>query len=107
MNTESARPKLEALKSVISERLVRTHKHLYEREKRVSAKFAEQSVEMENQELVLNLDAGGRDELRQIERALRRIEQGEYGTCDRCSHEIPEARLVAIPYVTYCVDCAD
>lgn len=44
-------------------------------------------------------------ELAQVERALLRIKQGKYGTCDGCGTKIPVARLNALPYSTLCVKC--
>lgn len=44
-------------------------------------------------------------ELRQIERALARMKQGSYGSCELCQVKIPVARLNALPYSTMCVGC--
>lgn len=44
-------------------------------------------------------------ELNQIERALTRMKQGNYGLCEFCQVRIPVARLNALPYSTTCVDC--
>src|SRR5260370_16247566 len=44
-------------------------------------------------------------ELSQIERALSRIKQGSYGTCELCHAKIPVARLNILPYSTTCVNC--
>jgi DnaK suppressor protein len=41
--------------------------------------------------------------LRQIERALEKIDDGTYGVCDVTGEEIPMARLEAIPYATMTV----
>lgn len=41
--------------------------------------------------------------LRQIDRALEKIEEGTYGTCDITGEEIPIKRLEAIPYATMTV----
>src|SRR5260221_14341999 len=41
--------------------------------------------------------------LRQIDRALEKIEDGTYGTCDITGEEIPLKRLEAIPYATMTV----
>ncbi len=41
--------------------------------------------------------------LRQIERALEKIEEGTYGICDITSEEIPIQRLEAVPYATMTV----
>ncbi|MBS0603438.1 MAG: TraR/DksA family transcriptional regulator [Verrucomicrobia bacterium] len=41
--------------------------------------------------------------LRQIERALEKIEDGTYGICDISGEEIPMARLEAVPYAAMTV----
>lgn len=41
--------------------------------------------------------------LRQIERALEKIEENTYGICDITGEEIPRARLEAVPYATMTV----
>ncbi len=41
--------------------------------------------------------------LRQIERALDKIEEGTYGICDLSGEEIPMARLDALPYASMTV----
>lgn len=46
-------------------------------------------------------------ELRAIDAALARIEDGSYGTCFSCDEEIDERRLLALPHTQLCVACAD
>jgi len=41
--------------------------------------------------------------LRQIDRALEKIEEGTYGVCDISGEEIPLKRLEAVPYATMTV----
>jgi RNA polymerase-binding transcription factor DksA len=45
--------------------------------------------------------------LRQVEVALKKIEDGTYGNCERCGKPIPAARLEAIPYTPYDIECAE
>jgi len=45
--------------------------------------------------------------LRQIDRALEKIEEGSYGICDVTKKEIPTARLQAIPYATMTVEAQE
>jgi len=42
----------------------------------------------------------------EIDRALHRLDAGEYGSCEVCGGVIPEARLEARPAAGTCVDCA-
>jgi RNA polymerase-binding protein DksA len=39
-----------------------------------------------------------------IDEALGRIDDGTYGRCERCGHEIEEERLQALPWATLCID---
>jgi DnaK suppressor protein len=43
--------------------------------------------------------------LAEIDAALRRIEDGSYGTCRRCREQIPAARLNALPHGSHCARC--
>jgi DnaK suppressor protein len=46
-----------------------------------------------------------REILVQIDQALRRMEEGIFGECERCSEDISEARIKAFPFTTLCIDC--
>lgn len=38
--------------------------------------------------------------------ALRRLEEGSYGSCLSCHNPIPYGRLLVMPEATYCVGCS-
>jgi RNA polymerase-binding protein DksA len=42
------------------------------------------------------------DVLQEIEAALKRIESGEYGICERTGRAIPARRLRALPWTRFC-----
>ena len=42
-----------------------------------------------------------------IDRALERLTEGSYGTCDDCGDEIAEARLRALPFAERCRPCEE
>ena len=44
--------------------------------------------------------------LRDVHRALGKLDEGTYGVCDSCAAEIPAERLEAIPWAVLCVGCA-
>lgn len=73
----------------------------------LSADFAEQAVELENDEVLTGLDEGARLELNQIRAALDRIETGDYGECITCGEMISVGRLEALPFAIHCIDCAE
>ncbi len=43
--------------------------------------------------------------LMKIQEALKRIDEGTFGTCQQCGEEISESRLKARPVATLCVEC--
>jgi RNA polymerase-binding protein DksA len=47
-----------------------------------------------------------RTQLHEVEAALARLEAGTYGACRSCGNPIAPERLRAIPWVSYCIDCA-
>src|SRR4051812_40663441 len=55
--------------------------------------------------LALQMKNRDRDILWQIDEALRRIESGSFGECERCSESIAEARMKANPATSLCIDC--
>ena len=67
----------------------------------------EQAIERENDDVLEALGGLARSELEQINTALARIEQNEYGNCTLCKKTISAARLKAIPYADRCINCAD
>jgi DnaK suppressor protein len=46
-------------------------------------------------------------QLQRIQTALRRIENGEFGWCHRCSEPIAPKRLDFDPTAPLCIDCAN
>jgi DnaK suppressor protein len=45
------------------------------------------------------------ERINQVERALERLGEGNYGWCERCGNPIPVERLAAFPSATLCVTC--
>ena len=84
----------------------RTAKHLYRRDEPYSADFAEQAIEVSNNEVVEHLDQDAKLELVQIGKALAKFDDDSYGICETCDEPINEQRLQVIPYTPFCVDCA-
>lgn len=47
-----------------------------------------------------------REQLAAVEAALRRLDDGSYGVCQRCGQQIGDGRLAARPAALTCVRCA-
>jgi DnaK suppressor protein len=45
--------------------------------------------------------------LRQVQDALRRLDQGTYGVCYECEEAISPKRLDAVPWAKFCVTCQE
>lgn len=45
--------------------------------------------------------------LTEIETALQRMDNGNYGICKECGREIDVERLEVLPWATYCVECQE
>ncbi len=100
---ESVIEKLNAKKDELEERLERVDASL----RKTHAKdWSEQAQERENDEVVEALGSNIRVELHQINEALARVDNGEYGTCAVCDGPIRVARLEALPYTDRCHSCA-
>jgi DnaK suppressor protein len=46
-------------------------------------------------------------QLREVEDALLRIDQGTYGVCHECDEPISSKRLDAVPWAKFCVSCQE
>ncbi len=73
----------------------------------VSPDFAEQAVQLENDEVLTALDNSIRLEMEQIQESLVRLKNGDYGICAICQKKIPLKRLAALPHSIHCVSCAE
>jgi RNA polymerase-binding protein DksA len=51
----------------------------------------------------LSIENNVRDLLAKIDRAIRRMDAGTYGLCDRCGKPIEKPRIKALPYVDLCI----
>jgi len=63
--------------------------------------------EMAVKEMLGRLGARDQERVRRIVAALRRLDGGQYGTCERCGAAIDAARLDLMPETTTCRSCAD
>ena len=56
-------------------------------------------------EFLLSLSDAERDQLFQIDAALKRIESKDFGYCQMCQKEIGKKRLNALPWTPLCIEC--
>lgn len=70
-----------------------------------SASFAEVGTDSFERETALNIASGESEWLSEVDDALKRIEEGTFGTCEGCDRQIPKKRLEVFPSARYCIEC--
>ncbi|MBW2477990.1 MAG: TraR/DksA C4-type zinc finger protein [Deltaproteobacteria bacterium] len=58
-----------------------------------------------NRDVLFNLSETQQQRIRDIEAALNRIAEGEYGICMECGEEISPRRMEVRPFSRYCIEC--
>jgi DnaK suppressor protein len=69
------------------------------------AGFADRGHSSEERSQVIAVVRALRANLRDVERALAKMEAGTYGTCERCGQPISLERLEALPWAELGIDC--
>ena len=72
-----------------------------------STSWEDRATEIEGDEVLDALEESAVVEIDEIRAALRRIDEGTYGTCASCGEKISEKRLEALLYTTKCITCAE
>ena len=75
---------------------------LHEPEKELEETASKETLSRE----LAQLDEQGQTELRAIDLALTKIDDGTYGKCEGCRRPIALKRLELVPWARYCVQCA-
>jgi DnaK suppressor protein len=69
--------------------------------------YGDMSEQSHEEWLFLNRNRATNDQLKSINEALQRINDGTYGTCAECEKPISPKRLQAVPWAKYCVACQE
>ena len=67
--------------------------------------MAETAAVTLDREIDLTLEENARSAIAQIDRALQKLDNGNYGCCDKCGSPIGEERLKVAPFATLCIEC--
>jgi len=67
--------------------------------------LADTATETYDREVDYSLEENSEHVLADIDAALKRIDDGTYGLCAGCGHQIAEERLEARPWATLCIGC--
>ena len=67
--------------------------------------LADDATDIAEQERDLALIGSLQERMREVDRALERLDAGTYGVCENCGKPIAPERLEARPFATLCVNC--
>lgn len=71
-----------------------------------TADLDDQSIDLEDDEVLESLGLAAQKEITLLNRAMTRIENGSYGICKKCGDPISKERLEAVLYTQLCKRCA-
>ena len=69
--------------------------------------MADMATDLYDREFLLSLAEGERDLLYELDQAIKRIDEGNYGKCEVCGCVISKQRLKALPHATSCIKCKE
>lgn len=69
--------------------------------------MADQGSATFERELDMTFEENERDACESVRAALKRMDTGTYGVCQRCGADIPTARLDAVPTASLCIQCKE
>lgn len=75
-------------------------------EEPLSTDWQDRSAERQGDEVLEALGAQELAEVKQIDAALERVEEGTYGECVKCGEDIAPERLALLPATPLCAKCA-
>jgi RNA polymerase-binding transcription factor DksA len=90
----------------IRTRLIARRDELATRAALAAADLRRENEPLSADEVLQGISDAARSELAGIDRALRRIESGDYFKCARCGGAIEASRLEAVPHTDRCASCA-
>src|SRR5215831_19363361 len=104
---EKFRRLLEQKKGGLSNELAKTRDVEEETTEESTQDIADKAVSSYTREFLYSLSDSDRNTVLQIDQALVRIQEGNYGLCQNCGQPMNEKRLSAVPWASHCVDCQE
>jgi len=96
---------LESIRSALLGDVEKLNQSVKESEIGQIADISDDAARAYNLELEGELGEQEWKKLKQVDLAIKKIAEGEYGICTQCESAIPEARLEVVPYTEFCTQC--
>ncbi|MBX6419740.1 MAG: TraR/DksA family transcriptional regulator [Nevskia sp.] len=103
---QDRRAVLQGKRDELAARLERIERDRRRRTNPLDRDWHDAVVDKENDEVLDRLSEATEAELRQVEHALQRYDEGTCGVCETCARTIGRRRLAASPEATQCGRCA-
>jgi DnaK suppressor protein len=104
------RTEVDRFRAALTARIAELERVTHHRDAITIERSADQLEEIQAASLralaVCNLDREF-NQLRHARAALRRIEEGNFGTCRECDEDIHPKRLAAVPWAPLCIRCQE
>ncbi len=91
----------------ILNRLLKGQTDYYDNLKNEGGDLADEASESIERELIYDLSITEKNEVDEIDTALKKIEDKSYGVCESCEKEIPIERMKVKPYAKNCTKCQE
>ena len=104
-NFAQVRERLERRRVELLTRSRRVERDLHRLDAPLSADFSEQALEVQNDATLAAIGRAADVEIAEIDEALQRLNEGEYGICKSCGRPIEARRLLALPQSVRCAGC--
>ena len=99
------RSQLESIRSELLGGFEKSNQNVKESEIGQIADISDDAARSYSRQLEGELGEQGWQKLKQVDTAIEKIGEGEYGVCAQCESAIPEARLQVVPYTEFCTQC--
>lgn len=99
------RSQLESIRSELLGDVEKSNQSVKDSEIGQIADISDDAARAYNRQLEGELGEQEWQKLKQVDIAIEKIDEGEYGTCAQCESAIPEARLKLVPYTEFCTQC--
>jgi len=103
----SFRTKLEEIRFAIAGEVREKYKSPQDHLTEQVADIADDAVQSYDRQLMMGLGEKEYGKLRLVEKAIEKLDGGQYGICLECEELISEERLTVIPFASHCIDCLE
>jgi DnaK suppressor protein len=104
---EQYKKKLEEKRRELSEAYTKNRHYGRESDEGGTQDLADKASSSYTKEFLYSLSNTEKSILEEVQNAIERMDDGEYGTCMECGEKISRKRLDAVPWARFCVPCQE